>query len=108
LENEELDDYELKENELEENESEENESEENELEEDESKEDESEKDELNESESSEKINFESEKNFDNIEFNGSYSETARHMYYLLQSLQKYNNYDPENLLMRSHNSYILD
>ncbi|CAG8742806.1 14241_t:CDS:2, partial [Cetraspora pellucida] len=38
----------------------------------------------------------------------SYSETARHIYYPLQSLQEYNNYDPENLLMRSHNSYILD
>jgi len=39
---------------------------------------------------------------------GSYSETARHMYYPLQSLQEYNNYNPENLPMHSHNSYILD
>ncbi|CAG8754275.1 23521_t:CDS:2, partial [Gigaspora rosea] len=39
---------------------------------------------------------------------GSYSETARHIYYPLQSLQEYNNYEPENLPMRYHNNYILD
>ncbi|RIB21016.1 hypothetical protein C2G38_2177732 [Gigaspora rosea] len=31
-----------------------------------------------------------------------------HIYYPLQSLQEYNNYEPENLPMHYHNNYILD